>query len=63
MNKLEAETQNAERTRKAAEEFQEMMVRDEIDIGEAGTAALPEHDADQVKIPFMLYLLKHDDSH
>ena len=30
MNKFQAE--NAERTRKAAEEFQEMMVRDEIDI-------------------------------
>ena len=61
MNKFQAE--NAERTRKAAEEFQEMMVRDEIDIGEAGAAALPEHDADEVEIPFMLYLLKHDDSH
>ena len=59
MNKFQAE--KAERTRKAAEEFQEMMVRDEIDIGEAGAAALPEHDADEVEILFLLSLLKHDD--
>ena len=56
MNKFQAE-----RTRKAAEEREserrEMMVRDEIDIGEAGAAALIEHDADEVEIQFMLSLL------
>ena len=38
-----------------------MMVHDEIDIGEAGAAALIEHDADEVEILFLLSLLKHDD--
>ena len=38
-----------------------MIVREEIDIGEAGAAALIEHDADEVEIPFMQSLLKHDD--
>ena len=60
MNKFQAE-----RTRKAAEEREsesrEMMVHDEIDIGEAGAAAVIEHDADEVEILFLLSLLKHDD--
>ena len=66
LSQIYFQAENAERTRKAAEEREserrEMMVRDEFDIEEAGAAALIEHDADEVEIPFMLSLLKHDDS-
>ena len=44
-----------------AKEFQRLGALSEIDIGEAGAAALIEHDADEVEILFMLSLLKHDD--